>query len=128
MKRILCYTLLLCCVVVSAQEPKTFDDFSRWLGKKPLTPSLQLPAASATNQPVAVTLTWAALGGSSFDVYIGTGTTPQKVATVTTPTYTATLQPGTKYYWKVAATNAAGTVTSSTRTFTTAAAPQPPPP
>lgn len=118
---------VLCAGLASAQEPKTFDDFAKWLAKKPLTPTLQLPAAAATNQPVTQALTWSALGGSSFDVYLGTASTPPKVATVTATTYVATLQPSTKYYWKIAATNGAGTVTSATRTFTTAAAPVQPP-
>ena len=79
-------------------------------GSAPATPTGL--AATAANSSVG--LTWAASSGAtSYSVYRGTtaggeGTTP--IASVSTPSYNDTgLTNGTRYYYKVRATNSVGT-------------------
>src|SRR6185437_2475279 len=79
-----------------------------------------LSPAGATCISVTPTLTWSAgSGATSYGVYIGSSL----VATVPGTSYSpAALANGTKYSWKVVATNSAGSSSSLTASFTTIAA------
>src|SRR6185437_8440971 len=79
-----------------------------------------LSPAGATGISVTPTLTWSAgSGATSYGVYIGSSL----VATVPGTSYSpAALANGTKYSWKVVATNSAGSSSSLTASFTTIAA------
>ncbi len=82
---------------------------------------LASPANAATSVPVAPLLTWTrASWATSYDVYLGTSPSPPHVATTQGVSYTpAALSGGTLYYWRVVASNAAGSITSATWSFTT---------
>lgn len=89
----------------------------------PGTTSLSSPASGATGVSTSPTLSWAAASGAtSYDVYLGTGSSPAFVGNRTTTSYAASgLAANTKYYWRVVAKNACGAGTSSaTWSFTTA--------
>lgn len=87
--------------------------------------TLTAPANGAVNQPMSLTLTWvAAAGATSYDVYLGSGTSTFAGNTTNT-SYTpgTALAGGTAYSWYVIANNASGSApASSTWTFTTLAA------
>ncbi len=93
----------------------------------PSVPSLASPANGATNQSTNVTLSWsAALGALTYrlqvstDQNFGTLVYEQSLLSGTSQAMSG-LSSGTTYYWKVSATNTAGTsLFSSTRSFTTA--------
>jgi hypothetical protein len=107
-----------------AQQLPTLAELVRWQASKiaPELPFNPSPASSSTAITTPVTLTWASVGATSgFDVYFGTSSTPVKVTTVTSPSYTPTVLPGTKYYWKIVARNPKGTMTGPVWNFTTAA-------
>lgn len=89
----------------------------------PDAPSLTYPGASATDIPVALSLSWAASArATSYDVYFGTTSTPPLLGNTLTTSYAVSgLSNATAYYWRVAAKNSGGSTTSSTRSFTTAA-------
>jgi len=91
----------------------------------PVAPSLVSPSNNARDVPADVTLSWGSVAGAdSYRIQISTNN--DFVATVvdngglqTTSFTVAGLAAGTRYYWRVSATNAAGTSPwSSTRTFT----------
>jgi len=98
------------------------------------TPNVQIPAvpanlaAAAGNAQVALTWT-ASSGATSYNIYRSTtaggeGTTA--IATSTTASYTNTgLTNGTKYYYKVAAVNTAGTSAQSSEVNATPATSSP---
>jgi len=53
-------------------------------------------------------------------VYLGTSATPQYVATTTSTSYSpSSLNPGSTYYWQIAARNSAGSNLSAVSSFTT---------
>jgi hypothetical protein len=90
------------------------------------------PSNSATGQGVNLTLSWSNGGGAtSYKVYFGTDSTPDSGeyederagTTFTTPTLNA----GTKYYWRIDATNAGVSTTGDVWNFTTTANPTPAP-
>ena len=89
----------------------------------PGTPSLSSPANGATGVLVAPTLIWdAASEATSYDVYLGTSSTPPLVTNRTGTSYApGPLRPDTTYYWRVLARNSVGSSTSATWQFTTAA-------
>jgi hypothetical protein len=73
----------------------------------PACASAPAPANGAANV-TSGTLTWASAGATEHDVYVGTAPNPAKVATVTSPSYTLGLEPGTTYYWRVVSRNIVG--------------------
>ena len=87
----------------------------------PAAPTLVSPANGAPGSAFAPTLVWnAADGATSYDVYFGTSSSPPQVTNTAATTYApgSVYSPAT-YYWRVEATNAAGTATSPTWSFTT---------
>ena len=81
----------------------------------PAAPGSPTPANGATGVALGASLTWSAVGATSYDVSFGTANPPPQVATGLT---SASFQPAsmngnTKYYWRVVARNAAGTSTGS---------------
>jgi hypothetical protein len=87
----------------------------------PAAPVLLSPANGATGVPAAQALAWnAAANATSYDVYLGTSTSPPLVATVSGTTYqpAAALTAGATYYWRVVARNSTGSATSATYSFT----------
>ncbi len=94
------------------------------------TTALSLPGApvnssitnGAAGVPATPALTWLPVSGAvSYAVYFGTSPSPALATTVTGTSYTpGALAPGTTYYWKIVATNASGSTTSPTWSFTTA--------
>ncbi len=94
----------------------------------PLPPVLILPAASATNISTAPNLSWStSTGASTYRLQVSTSsafvTTVYNNGALTNTSQSITgLIGGTVYYWRVNATNAAGTSAFSTRSFTSIAA------
>jgi sugar lactone lactonase YvrE len=90
----------------------------------PGAPVLVLPSngASGVSAPV---LTWnAASRATSYDVYLGTSSSPVLVGNTTGTTYTpGSLTPGALYYWQVAAKNDGVSSNSETWSFVTLIAP-----
>ena len=91
---------------------------------------LVVPGNGATAQPVLPTLSWtAALGATSYDVYLGTVNPPSIVAsnlTGTTYVPSSALSTSTTYFWKVVAKNLGGSSPdSATWAFTTVLPPPP---
>ncbi|SCY28806.1 GEVED domain-containing protein [Flavobacterium caeni] len=84
------------------------------------------PADLATDVARTPTLSWTAATGSpvSYDIYLGTSSTPGLVANVTGLTYTpAILNANTQYYWQVVPKNANGdAVGCAVQSFTTGTA------
>lgn len=72
----------------------------------PAKPSGPSPGIRATGVPVSPALSWTSTNADSYDVYLGTTSSPPKVASdVTSPTYTpsSALNTNTTYYWRVIA-------------------------
>ncbi|MDQ3282809.1 MAG: immune inhibitor A [Acidobacteriota bacterium] len=91
----------------------------------PSATTLSSPADAATGVATAPTLSWsAAANATSYDVYLGTTSTPAFYASSSTTSLAVSgLTAGTTYYWRVVAKNSCGSAASSaTRSFTTAAA------
>jgi len=83
----------------------------------PGTPYNPSPGNANTITYVPVTLTWACANATSYDVYFGTSTTPPKVGTVTSASYSpGLLNPG-RYYWKIVAKNNCGQTSGPTWYF-----------
>jgi len=83
----------------------------------PGTPYNPSPGNANTLTYVPVTLTWACANATSYDVYFGTSTTPPKVGTVTSASYSpGLLNPG-RYYWKIVAKNNCGQTSGPTWYF-----------
>ncbi len=98
-----------------------------WTSSAPSTPILTSPNSTATNVGLPLTLMWqAASGATSYHLQISTvasfATTVVDQDGITSTTFTAdapVLTIGTLYYWRVSATNAAGTTAySATWQFT----------
>ncbi len=87
----------------------------------PAVPVLTAPANGAGGILVTTALTWSAsAGASSYDVYLGTSSSPPLVKNTTATAYApGNLAAGTLYYWRVVAKNAGGTASSVTWSFTT---------
>jgi hypothetical protein len=94
----------------------------------PLPPVLILPAASAINISSSPNLSWStSTGANTYRLQVSTSsafvTTVYNNGALTGTSQSITgLIGGTVYYWRVSATNAAGTSAYSTRSFTTIAA------
>jgi hypothetical protein len=90
----------------------------------PAAPTLVSPANAATGVATNTSLNWnSASGATSYDVYFGSTNPPPLVTNTTNLTYAPAISNGITYYWRIAAKNSGGTTTSSTYTFSTAAAP-----
>jgi uncharacterized protein (TIGR03437 family) len=89
----------------------------------PASPVLISPANAATGVTTTPALAWSASpGATSYVVSLGTSLSPSQVATVSGTTYSpSSLSANTTYYWNVVATNATGSATSATFSFTTEA-------
>lgn len=110
------------------------DGFVGLYGKSASSPTvgapvLTSPANGATGVSTTAALSWAAASNATaYDLYLGTGTSPGFVATVTGTTYQAgSLTAGAKYYWRVVAKNSSASASSATFSFTVAAATAPAP-
>jgi endonuclease/exonuclease/phosphatase family metal-dependent hydrolase len=97
----------------------------------PAVPGGPTPANASTDIAASSALTWTASdGASTYDVAFGTGNPPTAVATdQTAASYTpaATLAYSTTYYWQITAKGPGGSTAGPVWSFTTAAAPIPPP-
>jgi hypothetical protein len=92
---------------------------------KPVGPS---PANGATDRPLDTTLAWQNGGGAtSYDVYFDTANPPvtRVAASQTETSYTppSSLGYATTYFWRIDATNAAGTAPGDVWSFTTVPTP-----
>lgn len=89
----------------------------------PTAPSLTSPAAGATAVSTSPALSWGAVSGAtSYDIYLGTSTTPPFYANASSASLAVSgLAASTTYSWRVVAKNACGSGPSSvTQSFTTA--------
>jgi outer membrane protein OmpA-like peptidoglycan-associated protein/outer membrane protein W len=99
----------------------------------PLPPVLATPTNGATGVATNPTLTWnASSGATSYRLQASTDSTFASTTAdqsgITTTSYSLSgLAAGTTYYWRVNATNSAGTSAYSTTWSLTTAAPPPPP-
>jgi len=81
----------------------------------PTAPALSLPVDKATNVPFTITLSWIGVGGAqSYNLQLSTDRTFKTVDVeqtgLTGTTFEATgLTASTIYYWRISATNSAGT-------------------
>ena len=91
----------------------------------PVTPSSPTPSNGATAISTAASLTWSAIGATSYDISFGTTNPPPTVATaVSTASYRpSSMKAATTYYWRILARNSAGTSTGPVWSLVTAAAP-----
>ncbi len=92
-------------------------------------PVLSAPANGATGVSQTPRLSWSASSGAtSYDVYLGTTSSPPLATNTTVTSYSpATLSAGTLYYWRVVAKNTGGSNSSATWSFTTLTAAPPAP-
>ncbi|MCX6132225.1 MAG: DUF5050 domain-containing protein [Ignavibacteriales bacterium] len=100
--------------------------WSTFLGTSPAVPTLASPVNSATGVSTSPILSWgASSGATSYELQVSTNSsfssTVLDQSGITATSYSVTgLSGGTQYYWRVNATNAAGTSAwSSTSSFTT---------
>jgi hypothetical protein len=93
-------------------------------GSAPRAPVNPTPAISANGISTAPTLSWSAsTNATSYDVYLGTSSTPPPVGTVTGTSYQGgSLQASAAYNWRVVAKNTSGSTSSAMWSFVTAAA------
>jgi hypothetical protein len=93
-------------------------------GSAPSAPANPTPATAATAISTTPALSWAAsTNATSYDVYLGTSSSPPLVGTVTSTSYqAASLNADATYYWKVVASNTSGSTSSATWSFVTAQA------
>ena len=97
-------------------------------GTAPVAPTLFSPANGATGVSASASLSWSiASGATSYDVYFGTSNAPPLLTNTTNISYGPSVAAGTLYYWKIVAKNSLGSTSSSTWSFTTAAATLQPP-
>ena len=87
----------------------------------PPAPTLAAPANGGTDVLLTPNLSWSASSGAtSYVVYFGTTSPPPLVANQAGPSFApGTLASGITYYWAVAASNAGGSTSSATWSFTT---------
>jgi subtilisin family serine protease len=90
-------------------------------GSAPPAPTLVSPGNGTTGVSLTPALSWnASSGATSYDVYLGTSSSPPLAANTTGTTYApGTLSSGTLYYWRVVAKNSTGSSSSTTWSFTT---------
>ena len=87
----------------------------------PAVPVPVSPSNGAGGVALSPVLTWtASTGATSYDLYFGVSSTPPLVTNTTATSYsTGSLAPASTYYWRVAAKNSSGSVSSVTWSFTT---------
>ncbi len=112
---------------VTQLNTSTFDNVSA--GPLPVV----VPPPSDVLSGVAVsplTLSWTAIGATSYDLFFGTTNPPPATVTgLSAASYVLSiLQQGVTYFWQVIAHNSSGTTASPTWSFTTELPPPPPPP
>ncbi len=99
----------------------------------PASPSLVAPLAGSANQPTTLNMSWlASASAETYRLQISTNSNFSGIlfydsAAVGTSRTIIGLSSGTTYYWRVNASNAAGSSSYSTRTFTTVIASPPSP-
>jgi hypothetical protein len=93
-------------------------------GSAPSAAANPTPATGAIGISITPALSWAAsTNATSYDVYLGTSSSPALVGTVTGTSYqAASLNADTTYYWKIVAKNTSGSTSSATWSFVTGAA------
>ena len=93
-------------------------------GSSPTAPGSPSPVNAATGVSTNATLSWSAIGATSYDVKFGTSNPPPLVVTgQTAASYTPALAAGRTYFWQVVANNATGSTPGAVWSFSTAAAP-----
>jgi hypothetical protein len=97
-----------------------------WFTTQLAPPVLSSPANGAAGVSLTPALNWSAtVGAESYDVHLGTSSSPPLAATTSATGYTPpALAPNTVYYWQVVA-NGSGSSASATWSFTTQAAAPP---
>jgi len=87
----------------------------------PAAPTSPSPVSGATAVGVNTTLTWSAVGATSYDINLGTTNPPTPVAAgLLTASYSPMrLASGTTYYWQVVARNTAGASPGAVWSYTT---------
>jgi len=89
-------------------------------GQLPAAVTIFSPGEGAAGVPLTTSLTWgAATGATSYDVYFGTSTTPPYVTNTFGTSYSPVMNPGTTYYWTIAARNGFGATASAVWSLTT---------
>ena len=114
----------------STLNTSTFDSVAVSAGSSaPGTPGSPSPANAATGVSTSPTLSWSSTNATSYDVAFGTSNPPPSVSTGQAAASYAlgALVTNTSYFWQVTAHNAAGATTGPVWSFTTQAAPPPPP-
>lgn len=107
-----------------------FDPTSRRLANDKLLAISRLPEAPsglfmthAAGDDRDVTFYWNAVpGASSYGFYLGINHDPDPIVDVVGTSFSRKVEPGTTYYWRVAALNAQGLMRSELRSFTTSGA------
>lgn len=101
----------------------TINQAGTAVASAPAVPSSPSPTSGATSVSQAPTLTWTASGATSYSVAFGTTNPPaQRASGLTSASYApGTLSASTTYYWRVTATNSAGSTAGAVWSFTTAA-------
>ena len=91
-------------------------------GSAPSAPANPTPATGAIGTSITPALSWSAsTNATSYDVYLGTSSSPALVGTATGTSYrAASLNADTTYYWKIMAKNTSGSTSSATWSFVTA--------
>jgi len=101
----------------SAREQlgQKLDTLGGGSGSAPSAPGSPSPANGATAVSTTPTLSWAAsTGATSYDVYLGSSSSPSLVGNTTGTSYTtSTLAASTGYYWKIVAKNSTGSTSSA---------------
>jgi hypothetical protein len=111
--RIIC-PLLAAFVIAACSTPLATDN------RPPDTPQQPAPGNNRTGIPVTTDLSWRCVDPDgdvvTWDVYLDASaspTTPLRTNWTTPGISDVTLQPGTRYYWKVVAHDSKGAVTTS---------------
>lgn len=88
-------------------------------GTAPATPNTPTPSNTASGVSTVPTLTWAAAGATTYDVYFGTAASPPLVSSgqAGASYVPGTLTPAVIYFWKIVAINSIGSVTGPIWSF-----------
>jgi hypothetical protein len=111
-------------VVTSADSTQlataTFDHVAVAAVLLPSAPVSPTPLDTSTGIALSATLTWSGSGATTYDINFGTANPPARLATglVTASYAPPALLNGVRYFWQVAAGNAAGTTIGPVWSFT----------
>jgi hypothetical protein len=109
------------CGNTNASDTWSFTTLCTIPPSKPQTPS---PVNGSVNVSTSVLLDWAdCANATSYDVYLGTSSTPAFNRSTTNTSYLVSLNYSTQYYWKIVANNSCGNNLSDVWNFTTASVP-----